>query len=120
MSRLAAAFASILLIPALGVQGSAAMIGVIFLLWSPVLPRWVRRSPGIRLSFYEGSRAEEVPRAIVWGGVDEPVEVLRSWKEERNGNRLVCFRLALKDGTVLDVSRSDPGGTWGIDNEAGD
>jgi MFS family permease len=119
VSRLAAAFAAIWLLPHLGVAGSVAMVGVMFLLWSPVLPLWIRRSPEIRLRFYEGGRAEEVPRAIVWGGVDEPVEVLRSWREERNGERRVCFRLALKDGTVLDVSRRDLGGNWGIDHEAG-
>ena len=119
LSRLAAAFASIWLIPTLSVQGSAALMGVIFLLWSPVLPRWIRRSPEIHLRFYEGGRGEEVPRAIVWGGVDEPVEVLRSWQEERNGERRVCFRLELQDGTILDVSRSLAAGIWGIDHEAG-
>ena len=38
--------------------------------------------------------------------------------EERDGVRLRRFRLALKDGSVLDVSRVEPDGTWRIDREA--
>jgi hypothetical protein len=55
---------------------------------------------------------------VVWGGVEEPVEVIRSWNEERDGVRMLRFRLALQDGSVLDVSRVEPGGSWGVEREA--
>jgi MFS family permease len=117
LSRLAAAYLAIVLLPALGPAGSVALMGVVFILWTPVLPRWLRGAPEIRLRFYEGARAEEWPRAVVWGGVEEPVEVERAWREERDGLRLECFRLSLQDGTVIEVSRSEGGDSWRLDRE---
>jgi MFS family permease len=117
LARLAAAAAAVPLIPTIGEAGSAALVGVLFLAWAPVLPRWLRRHPEIVLRFYEGGRSEEWPRAIAWGGVEEPVKVLRSWRGERDGQRSIGFRLSLKDGTLLDVSRPEPGGTWRIERE---
>jgi MFS family permease len=120
VARLTAAVLAIPLIPALGEQGSAALVGIVFLLWIPVLPRWLARAPEIRLRFVEGARAEEWPRAVVWGGVEEPAEVIRSVLDERDGLRVRRFRLALADGTVLDVSRDEPEGEWRIDRELTD
>jgi MFS family permease len=117
VARLAAAVLAVPLLPAVGEQGSAALVGVAFLLWVPVLPRWLARAPEIRLRFVEGARAEEWPRGVVWGGVEEPVEVVRSSLEERDGMRVRGFRLSLADGTVLDVSREEPDGDWRIDRE---
>jgi MFS family permease len=117
LSRLAAAGAAIVLLPTFKEAGSAALVGVLFLAWAPVLPRWLARVPEINLKFYEGGRAEEVPRSIVWGGVEEPVHVVRGWLEERNGQRLTCFRLALADGSAIEVSRPEPGGNWRIERE---
>ena len=108
------------MLPHLGVSGSVAVVGMVFLLWAPVLPRWIGGKPSIVLRFAEGAKAEEWPRAIVWGGVEEPVEVVRSWNEERDGRRMRRFRLALQDGSVLDVSRVEPDGVWSIDREAED
>jgi MFS family permease len=115
--RLLAAVAAIPLLPALGLRGSVAAIGAGFVLFSPVLPLWVARVPGIVLRFYEGARAEEWPRAVVWGGVEEPVEVERAWLEERDGLRRRCFTLRLADGTVIDVSRVEPDGAWRLEAE---
>jgi predicted MFS family arabinose efflux permease len=117
LARLVAAGLAIPMLPGLGVTGSVATVGVVFLLWSPVLPRWIARRPEIELRSYAGGRADEVPRSIVWGGVEEPVEVLRSWREEADGDRRLRFRLALADGGVLDVSRAEPDGDWRIDRE---
>ena len=76
-----------------------------------------RSGPEIRLRFVEGASAEEWPRAVVWGGVEEPVDVLRSALDEREGVRVRRFRLSLEDGTVIDVSRDEPDGDWRIDRE---
>ncbi len=119
LARVLAGFAAIPLVPALGEARIAALIGLAFLLYAPVLPRWLARAPEIALRFYEGGRAEEVPRAIVWGGVEERVRVEREWLEERDGQRRRAFRLALEDGTVVQVSRAEPDGPWRLDREVG-
>jgi predicted MFS family arabinose efflux permease len=118
LARIIAAGLAIPMLAYLGVSGSVAAVGIVFLLWTPVLPRWIGGTPEIIIRFSEGAKAEEWPRALVWGGVEEPVEVVRSWNEERDGVRLRRFRLALQDGSVLDVSRAEPDGRWRIDREA--
>jgi len=105
------------MIPRLDVEGSLAVVGAVFLLWAPVVGRWYGREPEIEIRFYAGGRADETPRALVWAGVEEPVEVLRSRLEERNGVRRRTFRLGLADGTELDVSRAEPDGPWRLDRE---
>ena len=118
MARIVAAALAIPMLPHLGVNASVAAVGIVFVLWAPVLPRWIGRTPEIVIRFSEGARAEEWPRAVVWGGVEEPVEVIRSWNEQRNGVSMRRFRLALQDGAILDVSRVEPDGPWRIDREA--
>ena len=121
LSRLAGGLLAIPLLNRLSPEASAAFIGLVFILWAPVLPLWLRHAPAaIRLLFYEGGKAEEWPRAVSWGDVEEPVEVLRSATVDRDGTRYRTFRLSLKDGTVLDVSRDDAGGPWSIDHELSD
>lgn len=119
-ARTMAAAIAIPMFPAFGTRGTVAAVGIAFLLWAPVLPRWLRGVHEFRLRFVEGARAEEWPRAIAWGAAEEPVEVLRSWLEERDGVRRRCFRLELADGTILDVSRTEPDGEWRIDRERED
>jgi MFS family permease len=118
LARLVAAALAIPMLPGLGVTGSVAAVGIVFLLWTPVLPRWIAHHPEIVLRSYAGARADETPRSIVWGGVEEPVQVLASAREDRDGQRRLRFRLALADGTVLDVSRAEPDGPWGVEREA--
>jgi hypothetical protein len=67
--------------------------------------------------FYEGGRAEEEPRAIVWGGVEEPVTVERRALEERDGERRTRYRLALQDGTVVEISKADAERDWRLERE---
>jgi MFS family permease len=116
-ARLLAAALVIPMVPSLGTRGTVAAVGVLFILWSPVLPRWIGDVPAIRPVFVEGGRAEEWPRAIRWGAAEEPVEVLRSWIDERADGRRRCFRIRLRDGSVLDIGRPEPEGTWTIDLE---
>ena len=117
LARVVAAALAIPLLGELHVPTSLAVIGVAFVLWAPVVMRWYGREPELRLRFYAGGRADEVPRSIVWGGAEEPVDVLRTWHDERDGRRRLAFRLALGDGTVLDVSRPEPDGPWRLDRE---
>jgi len=117
LARVVAAALAILLIDALTDGGVLVIVGIVFLAWAPIVGRWYGREPELVIRFYAGARADEVPRAIVWGGVDEPVEVVRTWREERDGERRLAFRLALADGTELDVSRADAGGEWRLDRE---
>ena len=120
LARLIATGIAIPMLPHLGVGGSVIAVGVVFLLWAPVLPLWIGRTPALVIRFSEGAKAEEWPRAVSWGGVEEPVEVVRSWREIRNGVAFVGVRLSLQDGSLLDVSRTEPDGVWGIDREAED
>ena len=117
LARVVAAALAIPMIPRLGVDGSLAAVGIVFLLWAPVVRLWFGRAPELTIRFYAGGRADETPRSIVWGGVEEPVELIRTWRDERDGERRLAFRLALEDGTLLDVSRAEPDGAWRLDRE---
>ncbi len=116
LARVLAAAVAIPMLRSLSPAVSVALIGLGFVLYSPVLPWWVARKPELTLRFYEGARAEEWPRAVVWGGVEERVDVQRSWLEERGGRRLTCYRLVMEDGTVIQVSKPE-GGTWRLEQE---
>ncbi len=114
LSRLLAAMLAVALLPSLGPRGTAAFVAAIFLLWAPVLPAWLRHVPEIRLRF--GADPER-PTGVRWGGVDEPVTVLSLGTAERAGTTFRTLRLALEDGTELDVSRSETADEWQIDRE---
>jgi MFS family permease len=119
LSRVAAAFLAIPLQNAFGEAWAVAIVGVVFILWSPVLPRWIGRIPELSLRFYEGARAEEEPRAVVWGGVEESVEVERRSLEETDGVRRTRYRLRMLDGTTIEVSKVEPDGAWTLERELG-
>jgi MFS family permease len=119
LSRVAAAFLAIPLLNAFGEAGAVAIVGVVFILWSPVLPRWIGRVPELTLRFYEGSRAEEDPRSVVWGGVEETVEVEHRSLEETDGVRRTRYRLRMLDGTTIEVSKIEPDGVWTLERELG-
>jgi hypothetical protein len=125
MARVVAGGIAVMLFPgdapsALREAGSLVAIGAVFVLFTPALPAWIGRVPEITLRFVSGAKAEEWPRSIEWGGVQEPVEVVRSGLVEREGTRFRAFRLALEDGSTLDVERAEPDGDWRIVREAED
>jgi len=109
MPRVLAASLTILLILHLSTGWIVAMVGLMYLAWTPVLPWWVRRRRWARLRFYEGGRADEVPRAIVIGGEEVPVDVVASRLEDREGVRIRRFVLRTADELVLDVLEGPPG-----------
>jgi MFS family permease len=117
LSRVAAAFLAIPLLNAFGEAWAVAIIGMVFILWSPVLPRWIGRIPELSIRFYEGAHAEEDPRAVVWGGVEETVEVVRRSLEETDGVRRTRYLLRMLDGTTIEVSKVEPHGAWTLERE---
>ena len=119
VSRVVAAFLAIPMLNVLGEAWSVAIIGLVFIAWSPVLPRWIGRIPELTLRFYEGGRAEEEPRAIVWGGVEETVDVEARALEETDGIRRTRYRLRMQDGSLIEVSKVEPGGSWTLEREVG-
>ena len=58
LSRVAAAFLAIPLLNAFGEAWAVAIVGVVFILWSPILPRWIGRIPSSR----SGSTRAPAPR----------------------------------------------------------
>jgi len=117
MARVIAALIAIGLLRELSVTTVVAGSGVLALLWVPVISRWLRRASSLTVRMYAGSRADEVPRAVEINGVEEPVEVERSWREERSGLRLQCFRLRFPDGSRIEVSRAEDQDQWRLDRE---
>jgi MFS family permease len=116
MARVVAAIVAVPLVPHVSTAWLIGITGAIYLLWTPVLPWWVARRRFVRVRFYEGGRAEEVPRAVDFGGEEEPVEVLASWNEERSGLHVRRFRLRLPDGSRIDVvGAGQP--RWSVENE---
>jgi hypothetical protein len=100
----------------IGDLGVVILAAVLALSAAAGLRRWRRRIPEpIEVRTYAGSRGDEVPREVVLGGRTLVVdEVERSWREERGGERLLCFRVRLEDGTRIQVSLGE---TWSLDRK---
>ena len=63
-ARIAAAGVAIAMVPAFGTRWSVALVGAIFVAWTPVLPRWLRGKHPIDVVFAPGG----APRTVRWGG----------------------------------------------------
>jgi MFS family permease len=117
MSRVVAAALAIVLIPHLSAGWLLFVVGMAFLACTPVVPLWVRRPRWAEVRFYAGGRADEVPRALAIGGEEEPVELLKSWMEERDGVRRRRLRVRTMDGFRLDLVSDEQAGRWRIERE---
>ena len=118
VARLTAALLAVPLLPAVGEQGAAAIVGIAFLLWVPVLPRWLARGAGDPAAVRRGRQGARSGRAPSSGaGSRNPSRSCGAALDERDGVRVRRFRLALADGTVLDVGREEPDGEWRIERE---
>jgi MFS family permease len=102
--------------PVLGDLGVILLTAGLALVVAALLHRWRRRIPEpIEVRSYAGARGDEAPREVVLQGQELDVEeVERSWREERDGERLVCFRLRLVGGRRIEISLGD---TWRLDRE---
>jgi hypothetical protein len=116
MARVVAAAIAIPLITRLSTGWLLASIGAAYLLWTPLPPWWAARRRYVRVRFHAGGRADEVPRAIVLAGVEEPVQVLRSWLEERGGDPVRRFRVRGGD-SVFELAGRAHAGRWWIESE---
>jgi len=114
--RVLAATLAVVLIPHLSPNWILAASGIVYLAWIPVVPRWARARRWAEVRFQAGGRADEVPRSLVIGSEEEPVDVLGSWREERSGVRLWRYRLRTADGSVVEIAREDRSGSerWQI------
>lgn len=116
MARVVAAAIAIPLVTRLSTGWLLASIGVAYLVWAPLPPWWARRRRYVRVRFHAGARADEVPRAIVLAGDEEPVDVLRSWLEDRGEHRVRRFRVRSGD-SVIELAAREDGGRWWIESE---
>jgi MFS family permease len=102
--------------PFLGDLGIILLTAGLGLLVAGLLLWWRRRIPEpVEVRSYAGSRGDEVPREVVLGGRTlEVEEVERGWREDRAGERLLCYRLRLRGGRRVEVSLGE---TWRLDRE---
>jgi len=118
LARVVAALLAIAVVTDADVGLLAAVIGAAFVAYAPVLPLWLRRSSSLQVRTYSGGRADEEVRSIVLGGEESSVTVEGTWREDRAGERLLCFRLRLEDGSRVEVSRAeDADAAWRLDRE---
>ena len=102
VARIVAASIAVITFPVMSNEGTLIAVGVVFVLWSPVLPRVVGRRAQIDLEF----DTEGAPVALRWGATREPVLVLAA-----DGAR---YRLQLEDGSEIDVRRAERAPGWRV------
>jgi len=102
VARIVAASIAVLTFPVMSNAGTLIAVGVVFVLWTPVLPRLVGRRPQIDLELDDAGS----PVALQWGAAREPVLVLAA-----DGAR---YRLQLEDGSEIDVRRAERAPGWRV------
>jgi MFS family permease len=117
LPRVVAAGLAILLVPHLSANWIVAVAGFVYLVWTPVTPRWVRAHRWAEVRFYAGGRADQVPRSMVIGGEEEPVQLIGSWDEDRSGVRLRRLRVRTQSGSTLDLTGESNASRWMIERE---
>ena len=100
LARIVAAVIAVLTFPALTPAAMMVVVGIGFLLWSPVRPWLVSHRPQIDLRMNEAG----VPVSLRWGAAEEPVTVLAA--------SAIGYRLELEDGSVIDVRKATRAPGW--------
>lgn len=103
---------SIPLIPNLSTGALIAVIGAVYVALGPLVPWWVARPRRVEVRFHAGGRADEVPRALVVGGEEEPVELESSALVEVDGERRRRLRLRAEDGNLIEVWAPEGSENW--------
>jgi hypothetical protein len=101
-ARIVAAVIAVLVFPVLTPAWTMAIVGVVFLAWTPVLPWLVSHRAQIDLTMDEAG----LPTFLRWGAAAEPVTVLAA-----SG---VGYRLELEDGSVIDVRKATNAPGWTV------
>jgi hypothetical protein len=103
-------------IPRVSTAVIVAAAGALFLLWTPVLPRWVRRPRWVTVRFVAGGSADETPRAVVIGGEEEPVRVVSASRElvSAGGESVQRRRFVLRtpEGAIMEITGGDQDRRW--------
>jgi len=102
LARIVAAVIAVLTFPVLTPAWMMIVVGVAFLLWTPVLPWLVSHRPQIDLHM----DAAGVPTSLEWGAASEPVTVLAA--------SALGYRLELEDGSVIDVRKAAKAPGWTV------
>jgi len=105
VARIVAALIAVLAFPVLSNGATLIAVGVVFVLWTPVLPRLVGRRSQIDLEL----DALGAPTALRWGAAREPVLVLAADGEH--------YRLQLEDGSEIDVRPAQRSPGWRVMRE---
>jgi MFS family permease len=115
--RIVGVWLAVLFIPSVSVAAIVAVLGVIYLVWTPIPGRWVRRPRWATVRLYAGGRADEVPRSVVIGGEELDVQPVSTALEERAGVRLHHLVVRTPDGGRLDLVRRTSDRRWRIERE---
>jgi MFS family permease len=99
-ARIVAAVIAVVVFPVLTPAWTMAIVGVVFVLWTPVLPWLVSHRAQIDLAMDEAG----VPTSLRWGAAAEPVTVLAASE--------LGYRLELEDGSVIDVRKATNAPGW--------
>ncbi len=102
IARLVAAVLAVALFPVLSPGATLVVIGIVFLAWTPVLPWLVSHRAQIDLRMNDAG----LPTSLQWGATSEPVTVLEAGD--------TGYRLALEDGSVIDVRRARGAPGWRV------
>lgn len=109
LARILAAIIAVPMVATVGPDVSVIVVGLVFLAWAPVLPRWLRGVPEVRVAVDASGKSE----SVAWGAVTEPVVSAGSAPDGR-------LRVSLQDGSVLELVRSDDADGWSIARERDD
>jgi MFS family permease len=102
IARLVAALIAVALFPVMSSGTTLIVVGLVFLAWTPVLPWLVARRAQIDLRMNDAG----LPISLHWGAASEPVTVLEA--------SALGYRLALEDGSVIDVRRANGAPGWRV------
>jgi MFS family permease len=102
IARLVAALIAVALFPVLSSGATLVVIGLVFVAWTPVLPWLVSHRAQIDLRMNDAG----LPISLQWGAASEPVTVLEASE--------LGYRLALEDGSVIDVRRANGAPGWRV------
>jgi MFS family permease len=115
--RVVGVWLAVLFIPSVSVAAIVAALGLIYLVWTPIPGRWVRRPQWATVRFYAGGRADEVPRSVVIGGEELDVQPVSAAIEERTGVQVHHLVVRTPDGARLDLVRRTSDRRWRIERE---